>query len=61
MISRGKKESGDCLASYMQMTWFCGKSKDLKVMMGYFVEVCKWRWSEIQCGLSKVMVLGEEG
>ena len=40
-MGMGKRgESGDYLASCMQMTWFCGESeKELKTMMGGFVEV----------------------
>ena len=37
-------ESGDNLASCMQMTWFYGESEeDLRVMIGQFAEVCRRR------------------
>ena len=56
-------ESGDCLASSMQMTWFCGESEeDLRVMVGQFAEVCRRRGLKVNAAKSKVMVLnGEEG
>ena len=51
-------ESGDCLPSCMQMTWFCGESEeDLRVMVGQFAEVCRRRGLKVNTGKSKVMVL----
>ena len=50
------EESKDCLASCMQMTWFC------MAMVGHFVEVCRRRGLKVIAGKSKGMVLvGEEG
>ena len=58
-------ESGDYLASCMQMTWFCVNSQseeNLRTMMGQLVDVCRRRGPKVNGGKSKVMVLnGEEG
>ena len=48
----------------MQMTWFlCGESEeDLRVMVGWFVEVCRSRGLKVNAGKTKVMVRnGGEG
>ena len=57
-----REESGDCLASCMQMTWFCDESeKDLGSMVGCFFEVFRRRGLKVNAGKSKLMVLcGEE-
>ena len=48
-------ESEDCLASCMQMTWFCGESEeDLRVMVVWFAEVCRKRGLKVYAGKSKV-------
>ena len=53
-------ESGDCLASCIQMTWFCLTTRGrLKGNGGkYFVEVCRRKGLKINAGNSKMMVLG---
>ena len=53
-----REESGDWLASCMQMTWFCVISR--RAMVGHFVEVCRRRDLKVNEGKSKVMVLGGE-
>ena len=55
-------ESEDCLTSCMQMTWFCvGLQENLRVMVEWFVEVCRRRGLKINAGKSKMIVLnGEE-
>ena len=52
-----KGESGDYLASCMQMKWFC---LDLRVMVGQFAEVCRRIGLKVNAGKSKVMVLNRE-
>ena len=56
-------ENGDCLASCMQMTWFCVESEEhLRAMVGRFAEECRKRGLKVNAGKSKVLVLnGEEG
>ena len=45
-------ESGDWLASYMQIT-LCGESKDhVRAMMGCFVEVCRIGGLKVNAGKS---------
>ena len=59
---RFQEEGRDCLASCMQMTWFCGElEEDLWVMVGLFAEVCRRRGLKVNAGKRKVMVLGGEG
>ena len=54
----------DYLASCMQVTWFyvlcCESEEDLKVMLGWFAEVCRERGLKVNAGKTKVMVLYEE-
>ena len=52
------RENRDCLASYMQITWFYV----VRGMVGLFAEVCRRRGLKVNEGKSKVMVLnGREG
>ena len=51
-------ESGDYLASYIQMTWLCGElEEDLKAMVGWFIEVCGGRGTKVNAAKSRVMIL----
>ena len=51
-------ENGDFLVSCMQM---CGElEEDLRMMVGWFAEVCKRRGLKVNSGKSKVMALNAE-
>ena len=59
-----REDSGDCLASCMQMTgFFCGEwEEDLRATVGRFADMCRRRGLKVKAAKSKVMVLhGEEG
>ena len=47
-------ESGDCLTSCMQMTWFYVVSQRTRAMVGQFVEVCRKRGPKVNAVKSKV-------
>ena len=52
------EENGDCLASCIQMSWFyvVELEENLRVMVGWFAEVCRSRGVKVNAGKSKVMV-----
>ena len=56
-------ESGDCLTSCMQITWFlCGElEEDLRRMVGQFAKICRrGQKVNVNGGKSKVMELNGE-
>ena len=45
----------------MQMTWFCVElEEDLRMMVGWLVEVCRRRGLKLNKGKIKVMVLNKK-
>ena len=54
-----KQESGDCLASCIQVIYFCAAvGEDLRTMVGCFVKVCRRRGLKVNADKIKVMLLG---
>ena len=56
-----REESGDYLASCLQMTWLYGESEDLRAMVGRLDEMCRMRGLKVNAGKSKVMTLNGGG
>ena len=57
-----RDENRDSLASCIQITWFCSDSeKNMKIMVGNSVKVCKRRDLKMNPDKGKVNVLRGEG